>query len=162
MRLTSFAKMFAACFVMVALPAAADASVWWHVMERGSYPNRIEEFVDRDSIRDTAAGHKLLATMMVTEQPVRQGVTAMQGLYEIDCPKSRSRSLARVGVDDDGNIVSHFDRQALPWGRDHPGSLAAIVETLACSGKIPHDAVDIGGLDPQAVSRAYFAADASE
>jgi len=162
MRVISFTKMFAACIALVALPAAADASRWWHVMERGSYPGRIEGFVDRDSIRDTAAGHKLVATMMVTEQPVGQGVNALHGLYEIACSKGRSRSLARAGLDRDGVNVRQLDRQPLPWGRDRPGSFAAIVQAAVCAGKFPRDAVDIDGLDPQVVSRAYFAADTGE
>jgi hypothetical protein len=162
MRLTTFAKMFAAGFAMVALPAAADASRWWHVMERGSYPGRIEEFVDRDSIRTGAAGRKLVATMAVTERPIGQAVTAMHGLYEIDCTKGRSRSVARLGVDRDGTSVGPIDRQPLPWGSNRPGSFAAIVQTVACTGKFPRDAFDIDGLDPQVVSRAYFTGDASQ
>jgi hypothetical protein len=162
MRVISFAKTFAACVAMIALPAAADASRWWHVMEQGSYPGRIEQFVDQDSIRDTAAGHKLVATMMVTEQPIGQAVTAMQGLYEVDCSKGRSRSLVRLGIDRDGIKVRQLDRQPLPWGRNHPGSFAAIVQAAVCVGKFPRQAFYIEGLDPQVVSRAYFAADASE
>ena len=48
MRVITFAKTFAACVAIVGLPGAAEASRWWHAMERGSYPGRIEEFVDQD------------------------------------------------------------------------------------------------------------------
>ena len=99
---------------------------------------------------------------MVTEQPIGEAVTAMQGLYEVDYSKGRSRSLARVGLDRDGVNVRQLDGQPLPWGRNRPGSFAAIVQAAACAGKVPRDAVDIDSLDPQVVSRAYFAADASE
>ena len=58
MRVITFAKTFAACVAIVGLPGAAEASRWWHAMERGSYPGRIEEFVDQDFIRDTAAGQR--------------------------------------------------------------------------------------------------------
>jgi hypothetical protein len=61
-----------------------------------------------------------------------------------------------------GSNVRQLDRQPLPWGRNRPGSLAAIAQAVACAGKFPRDAVDIDGLDPQVASRAYFAADASE
>ena len=100
--------------------------------------------------------------MMVTEQPIGQAVTAMQGLYEVDCLKGRSRSLVRLGLDRDGIKVRQLDRQPLPWGRNHPGSFAAVVQAAVCAGKFPKEAFYIDGLDPQVVSRAYFAADQSE
>ena len=147
---------------MMALPTGANASHWWHVMERGNYPGRSEDFVDQDSVRSNAEGSKLITTMMVTEQQFGRGLNAMQSLYEVDCPKGRSRSILRLGLKPDGTAVGQPDRQPLAWGDDQPGSLAAIVQNVACTGRLPDDAFDIGGLDPQVVSRAYFSGDASE
>ena len=137
------------------MPAAAQAQHWWHVGERGSAPGRVEEFVDQASIRGKA-GHKLVSTMLVTEQPMAGGVNTMDSIYEVDCRASRSRSVARGAIDASGARAGQLDTAMLPWLHNRSGSFAANVQALACRGKLPDVAVDIGSLDPQLVTRAYF------
>lgn len=150
-------RSVAGLVALAVFSGSADAARWWHIQEKGSPPGRVEEFVDADSIRPTGAGTKLIMIMLVTEQPFAQGLNAMRGLYEIDCKRRRSRSVARVAINPSGAQVGRVDGDPLPWARDHPGSFASAAQALVCRGRVPDDAVAIDSLDPQVVARAYFA-----
>jgi hypothetical protein len=108
---------------------------------------------------NTGDGYSLLAchtTMLVTEAVSATGLSAMRGVYEIDCHRNQARSVSRLALDRAGRPLARENSERLGWSRVVPGSFAMIVQAATCAGKMPEDAFDLGKLDPQVVSTAYF------
>ena len=155
-------KWLAAWAAATMLSTATQASDWWHVAEHGLAPGRVEEFVDRDSVRRNTVFNRLVMTMTVTEQPFGNRLSALQGFYDVDCRKPRSRAVLRIGLLPDGRAAATPDRAALPWRRNAADSFAAVPQAIACAGEYPDGAFGIDGLDPQVVTKAYFDAGRGE
>ena len=157
MKWAAILKLLAACSVAAAFAEVVHANRWWHVREAGVAPNRAEQFVDQSSIRTNVRRHKIIWTMTVLETPLGSGVASMKSVYEVDCKGRRSRSLARIGLDIDGARVAGVERAPLPWTRVASGTTAAQIQRIACTGKMPAEAMNIEGLDPRNVSETFFA-----